>query len=218
MKNEGIFDRFKANVTGVKTAASNLGKAVSSTAQGKPANLTNLAGSKLNSLFATRKSKLDGLLKISAKNSSNIPVTTFKSQDLTKLNKTLSKDIKTYNDHLQAVNEIFAFLQDVAKLFKLKDTKAALGYINSDPNFKAISDYLGRSYSYIYQNVYPSTPMQPKPKKLNPVSAPTKTTKTKAFASAAPTPTGQSAYSTSTTIPENNIVNQLNYKDFYCNK
>jgi|NOAtaT_7_FD_contig_31_7900562_length_3755_multi_5_in_0_out_0_2 hypothetical protein len=51
-QNEGFFDRLKANWTGAKTAATNIGTGVASVAAGVPLKLTNVQDARIKQLFS----------------------------------------------------------------------------------------------------------------------------------------------------------------------
>ena len=176
---EGFFDRVKTKVGGIGTAASNLAKGVSATAAGTPANLTNVSDKNLLTRFQASKARIDTQLKSAGINLKKVAPNTnkFTTNDLATNNVNASKLQKNAQTQIQINKDIFDFLNDVAKLNKLKNQQAALDYVLTHPQFATVADYLQRLYAVASAGApaasgKPAARVAAKPKSKTPAPSP----------------------------------------------
>ena len=114
-QNEGMWDRFSAGLTGVKTAASN----IAATAAGTPTKVTSVQDAKIKQLFQLTQSRMKPFVK-------NLKSTNIVSKT---------------NAEIEVKKQLLGFIRDFMKMTGEKKPNNVVATLQQ-PQYKDIADYL----------------------------------------------------------------------------
>lgn len=162
-QNEGMWDRLSAGLTGVKTAASNIGAGVSSIASGQfqagaPLNLTKVQDAKIKKLFSLAQSRMEPFVK------------NLKSKNI----------ISKTNAEIEVKKQLLGFLEDFMKMTGEKNPNKIIATLQK-PEYNNITDYL--------KKIGVSVPVSSKKKSKSPSPAPSSSPAPSPAPSSSGTPT-----------------------------